>query len=346
MISTVVRSNLAQVIKAEAIDILEIDERLDQLSAGLRDKLAEGFEEYGLSVPQLFVTAVALPDDKDENFRIIKKFHTEKLKMRNIEFEKKMALAEQEAKIVKEREALAFAEIEAQRRRIQAQADIDIEAERTRATGMADVAVEEARGMAEAKVMEAKHYDQKDVIGAEVQKAYAEALGEIGKGGGGAGGGSNGMIGDMVGLGVGLAALGAVTDKVTPAMKNLTDMSAQADVPAAQAAPKAESWNCSCGAKDITSKFCPECGSAKPEAWDCACGMKGITSKFCPECGSAKPVAWDCPHCGKKGNTSKFCPECGKSPEAPAAPGTWNCACGKTDIGGNFCPDCGSKKPE
>lgn len=59
-------------------------------------------------------------------------------------------------------------------------------------------------------------------------------------------------------------------------------------------------WDCpACGSKEITSKFCPDCGAKKPEVyvtWDCsACGYKRITSKFCPECGVKKPLHNDEP---------------------------------------------------
>ena len=60
-------------------------------------------------------------------------------------------------------------------------------------------------------------------------------------------------------------------------------------------------WNCSCGAMNLSTKCCPECGAKKPESaqgWDCpSCGCKNITSKFCPDCGEKKPEPpqiWDC----------------------------------------------------
>jgi TPR repeat protein/GTPase Era involved in 16S rRNA processing/ribosomal protein L32 len=53
------------------------------------------------------------------------------------------------------------------------------------------------------------------------------------------------------------------------------------------------SWNCpNCGTAEITSKFCPECGTKRPEpeTWECPnCGTKEIKSKFCPECGTKRP---------------------------------------------------------
>ena len=52
--------------------------------------------------------------------------------------------------------------------------------------------------------MRAKGYTDKDVIQAEVQKAFAEAIGNMNISGGGA-------AGDMIGLGVGMAAAGALS---------------------------------------------------------------------------------------------------------------------------------------
>ena len=51
---------------------------------------------------------------------------------------------------------------------------------------------------------------------------------------------------------------------------------------------------------------------AENGSWDCSCGKKGNTGKFCSECGKARPEgAWFCTECGAK-NTGKFCSNCGK----------------------------------
>lgn len=47
-------------------------------------------------------------------------------------------------------------------------------------------------------------------------------------------------------------------------------------------------WDCACGTKGLTSKFCYECGAAKPAEWTCSCGSVN-TGRFCPECGQPKP---------------------------------------------------------
>ena len=67
--------------------------------------------------------------------------------------------------------------------------------------------------------------------------------------------------------------------------------------------------------------------AAAPQTpWDCVCGQKANTGKFCVACGrprdhgEAKP-AWTC-ICGQTGNTGNFCVACGRSRvegEAPAA---------------------------
>ncbi len=58
-----------------------------------------------------------------------------------------------------------------------------------------------------------------------------------------------------------------------------------------------DNWNCpNCGAKEITSKFCPECGTKKTEKTSMTCkicGQKcyveGIGSiNFCPSCGELR----------------------------------------------------------
>jgi membrane protease subunit (stomatin/prohibitin family) len=188
--------------------------------------------------------------------------------------------------------------------------------------------------------MQAKGYNQKDVLQAEVQKAYAEGLGNMT-----INGGSGGVMGDMLGLGVGLAAAG----QVAPQIGNLfSGMQGNLTAPAAIPTPAADSWQCACG-NTATGMFCNNCGSRKPapvETWDCTCGNKGIVGNFCNNCGARKPEktdVWDCT-CGNKGIVGNFCNNCGaKKPEVPS---TWDCSCGNTGITGNFCNNCGKKRGE
>jgi hypothetical protein len=47
-------------------------------------------------------------------------------------------------------------------------------------------------------------------------------------------------------------------------------------------------WDCACGAKGLTTKFCIDCGAKKPEMWKCRCGTEN-KGRFCTECGAARP---------------------------------------------------------
>lgn len=59
--------------------------------------------------------------------------------------------------------------------------------------------------------------------------------------------------------------------------------------------------------------------------WDCGCGQKGNTGKFCINCGKPKPepaAGWACPSCGTV-NQGRFCMDCGaknrRTPRCTAA---------------------------
>lgn len=322
LIANAVKANLVSVIKAEAIDLLEIDEKLDVLSATLREKLLPGFEEYGLTVPQFYVNRIVLPED-DPNFKRIRELHTITLQTRMIQADAvvKTAQAQSEAQYRMAQEQ-SKAAIEAARREAELQkqtTETEIarrEAERKVIAAQAEAQSQRMVGLTEAEIMQAKGYNQRDVLQAEVQKAYAQGIGEMGPKVS-TGGGSS-LVGDVLGLGLGMAAAGAVA----PQMSNMMQSFTQGAAPAAPAAT-ADGWDCPvCGTKNIQSKFCPECGAKKPEpkaadTWDCPnCGKKGIAGKFCGECGTKRPEAgWTCPECGQPNIHSKFCPECGHNKE-------------------------------
>ena len=208
----------------------------------------------------------------------------------------------------------------------------------------AEAQAQRMAGLTEAEIMAAKGYSQEDVLQTEVQKSYAEGIGNMGPVVSG-GSGGNSILGDVLGLGVGMAAASAVAPQIGGMMNNFSFGQPQA------AAPNPEAWDCACGNKGVVGNFCPNCGARKPapaatDAWDCACGAKGLTSRFCPNCGAKRPepaAGWDCA-CGQKGITGNFCPNCGN--RRPEAPKTWDCVCGRKGITGNFCDNCGRKKGE
>lgn len=351
LIVNAVKTNLAAVIKNEAIDILEIDEKLDILSENLRQKMLPGFEEYGLTIPQLYVSRIVLPEE-DPNFKRIRELHTITLQTRMYQAEATVKTAKAQSETMyRTAEEQSKAAIEAARRDAELQRQLTEteiakrEAERKLIAAQAEAQSQRMAGLTEAEIMQAKGYNQKDVLQAEVQKAYAEGIGNMG-GGVSVGGGS--VVGDMMSLGVGMAAMNTMMPQISSMMQG---MNPQNDQPA-PAAPVSGGWDCACGTKNIRSRFCPDCGAKKPEpkaGWDCPeCGTKNIASKFCPNCGCKQPEApagWDCPECGAKNILSKFCPECGaKKPEPKAV---WDCPeCGNKGITAKFCPECGHKRGE
>ena len=350
LIRNTVKANLPSIIKSENIDVLELGEYSELIAERLREKISAGMEEYGFTIPQFHIENFALPDDRDENFSKLKKFTSAKLQEHDIEYEQSLRIAKQKAEIEAKTGALEFDRIEAEKKKIAAQAEADSRLikgdagiELKKRFDAAEAEKIAMQGIATGKAMEAQGYNKKDELAADVQKAWATGVGQMGSNGGG-----GGIISDVVAIGATAAAGGVLMEKMTGAMQGIsganTAPEAAPQAPFAPTAPAAaNAWTCACGQSN-TGKFCSNCGTAKPEAWDCACGAKGNTGKFCSNCGAAKPEAWDCA-CGAKGNTGKFCSNCG-SPKASPAPATWTCGCGQTNITGKFCPECGAKKED
>lgn len=179
------------------------------------------------------------------------------------------------------------------------------EAERELIRAQTEAQAAKMTGFAEAEVMRAKGFDGKDVLQAEVQKAYAEGIGNMNISGGG------GIAGDIMGLGVGLAAAGALSPQLGEMFKGFGMV---AD-----------------GQKPVAKITCPNCGCEVPE-----------NSKFCLECGTKIEVLGEgeiiCPVCKKKTAKGKFCMECGASLVLKCA------KCGaELPSGAKFCLECGEK---
>ena len=360
MIQLTVSTNLANIITAERLDILQLDQQKMRLSASMLTALQQSFEEYGLVITEFLIMGIMLPQKGELGYdalQTILEMRQKNLIKSKIETDTEIKLAEMEAeKQLKVRIEENVAEVEIAHRKAVAQkgetsvleAQYASQVKVTEATG--DVQAErlhmqlEMERMAqvaqiEAEEMRLKGYNQKDVMQTDVQKAYAGALGQMGANGGGAG---SGMLGDVATLGVTLGAMGGVMNMTRDAMAPMVNMGAAAVTPAATG------WNCTCGTQNIATNFCPNCGSKKPEpkaGWNCTCGQQNITSNFCPNCGSKKPeenAGWNCA-CGQNNITSNFCPNCGT--KKPAEEAGWICPdCGQTDIKTNFCPNCGHKK--
>ena len=333
MVMTQVKSYLAQTIKENTINILEIDEHLMALSGALRERINAALDEYGLTMPEFYVSRIVTPDD-DPNFRRMKEQYAEQYLLVRQE-----GIRKAEAEAAADRKAVE-AQTAARMKIIGAQG----EAEALKIQKQAEAEAYRMQAEAEAAEMRMKGYTYQQETSRQVG---LEAM----KNGLGGGANAAGALGDLAGLGVSLGAMGSVIGMTKDALNPMTQDAAQ--MGAAVSAAVTGGWDCPvCGHKNITTNFCPDCGGKKPEVkigWDCAqCGTKNIQSRFCPNCGAKKPEetsGWTCPDCGTKDILSKFCPNCGaRKPEEKHG---WICPdCGTKDIMTNFCPNCGRKKDE
>lgn len=145
-----------------------------------------------------------------------------------------------------------------------------------------------------------------------------------------AGSNSAGAMTGFMGVGMGMNAMGGFMNNSSQANMQQMQMQQQQmqqqqafqQQQAAAQAPAAGGWDCACGHKGNTGKFCAECGQPKPApaaggAWKCSCGQEN-TGKFCANCGQPRPAApkkVKCDKCGYEPDMSqpipKFCPNCG-----------------------------------
>lgn len=332
LISNVVKTNLSAIINNESIDLLEIDSKLDVISERLRERLISGFDEYGLTIPQFYVTNIVLPED-DPNFRRIRELHTITLQTRMLQAEATVRVAKAQSEAMyRTAEEQSRAAIEAAHRGVvleQQTTETEIarrEAERQVIEAQAEAQAMRMRGLTEAEIMAAKGYNQKDVLTTEVQKAYAEGIGNMGPAISSGGGSS--IVGDMMGIGVGMAAASVISPQIGQMMGNFGAI----------------------GQSNIVKTWKEEPIGMPSDTWDCTCGHKGIVGNFCTYCGTKKPAfdknqSWNC-HCGQTGIIGGFCNNCGAPRPLTIGPNTWDCSCGHKGIVGNFCTYCGTKRGE
>ena len=226
----------------------------------LKTKINEVLKEYGLYMPEFFVTTIVTPDD-DPNFRRMKEQY-----------------AERYLKVQQERILIAEAEVAQQRKILEAQTHAQEEI----IAAQAQAEAYRLQAQAEAQEMQMKGYTYQQETQREVAKAAVSNM----PNGGGEGAGVSGMLGGMVNLGVGLGVMGEVVGQVKNAVNPMMNAGQQIATTMSE-----NGWNCACGATNIQTPFCPQCGSKKveaPQGWDCACGEKNVQTPFCPVCGTKK----------------------------------------------------------
>ncbi len=292
LITNSVRAHLSGSIKDQGIDLFEIDEHLEELSEIMRQKLIPGFEEYGLTIPQFYISSLILPED-DHNFKKLKELHS-------ISLQTKIAEAEQE--IIRSRRGVALehetTETEILKRR----------QERELLQAQTDAAAKRIEGFTEAEIRERQGFTMSTEAQFELEKERARAMGQLGSNSQG-----GGAMGDMMTLGMTMAMMPQMAEMA----KGVTSQMNQ-PAPHGASEAKAETVCAKCGSViPENSKFCLECGekiaAPAPEGMVVcpSCGKTVAKGKFCLECGHK--FLTNCPKCGAEIiGGAKFCLECGE----------------------------------
>lgn len=238
IIMTNVKTILAQTIKASGISILEIDERLVELSAILKDKLNEVIADYGVEMPEFLVARIITPTrEEDPNFWRMKEQYAERyLKVKDEQIRNEVAQAEAvrmatEMKYEQQRKVMA-AHGDADVIRILAQA----EADRRIIEGKATVEVGKMTGDSAPSPIPLAATAAPVAAGSAVANAAIPAAA---------------LAADLWDCSCGKTGIdgnfcsncgGRRPEKMVPA-----------------------TWNCACGKTGIDGNFCSNCGSRKPE---------------------------------------------------------------------------------
>ena len=278
LIISKVKTFLAKIIKENSINILEIDEHIEEISLVLKDKINLALDEYGLNIPEFFITSIMTPDD-DPNYKKMKEQYAERyLLIQQERIKKAEAEASQQRKIVE-------AQTSAQEKIIAAQADAEMY---------------RLKAEAEAQEMRMKGYTYQQETQRKVAMSAMEHQAN------GLSGDTIGIVNNMVGVGVGLGVATEVAhnvkDAINPIISNKNDEWECPNCHCKSSTPFCPNcgekrqvinsgWTCpNCGQKDIKTPFCPFCGTKKVEktTWDCICGQKNIETPFCPICGRKK----------------------------------------------------------
>ena len=229
---TRVKTYIAQVIKANAINIFEIDENLTAFSENIKKLLVNDFADYGVSLEQFFVTTIVKPDGESQYE-----------KFKSLHFRQYADIAE--AKL-RQQVSVIDAQTEAQKTIIDSQAQ------------------------ATKRRQEGYTYQQERGFDVASEVARNEAVGQMTNLGVGLGtmAGVGGVVGGVVDNAVG-DALNNATQTKTEMGEAFCDNCGAKLVPGSAfcdecgtAVPKANDICANCGYKfERPGKFCPKCGT-------------------------------------------------------------------------------------
>ncbi|MDY5754581.1 MAG: SPFH domain-containing protein [Eubacteriales bacterium] len=234
---TRVKTYIAQVMRTSAVNIFEIDEKLEEFSAGIKTKLVPDFLDYGINLNRFFITTIVKPDG-DPQYEKFKELH----------FRQYADIAE--AKLRQQTDVI-YAQTEAQK------VVIDSQAQATK------------------RAQEGYTYQQERGFDVASEVARNEAVGQFTNMGVGLGimAGVGGAVGGMVGGAINNAFTGVGMTSPSPATaeNKYCDQCGAELTPGAAfcdncGAPQNTDTCSKCGFKFIKpGKFCPKCGAKRGE---------------------------------------------------------------------------------
>ncbi len=275
LLMTKVKSYIAKFMKANSVNIFEIDSHLEEFSNELKKLLANDFAEYGISLERFFVTTVVKPES-DRQF----------IKFRDLYFRQYADIAE--AKL-KQQISIINAQTEAQK------VVIDSQAQATK------------------RSQEGYTYQQERSFDLAENAAGNMGVGQFATMGmnlGTALGVGTAVAGTVAGT-VGSIAKSVQAD-IGPAVNNVQNMTQ--DNLSKGKSDKIKCPKCNAELPS-NAKFCFECGNkietlAEDEIICPKCGEKTKKGKFCFLCGA--PLVNKCSKCGTEvPPNGKFCLNCG-----------------------------------
>ncbi len=233
ILMTNVKTYIAQVVKADALNIFEIDQNLGSFSESIKQLLIPNFDDYGIALEKFFVTTIVKPDG-ERQYEKFKELH----------FRQYADIAE-----AKLRQQVDIIEAETEARKT----------------------IIESKALAEKRATEGYTYGQERGFDVAQRVAENEAVGEFTNMGVGFGtmAGVGGAVGGMVG-GVMQDALGSATNPtVSPVISRFcencgTKLGADTAFCEECGAPAQRNSCKTCGYMfERSGKFCPKCGTRR-----------------------------------------------------------------------------------
>jgi len=107
---TRIKTYIAQIMKADSINIFEIDSQLEQFSKALKERLKKDFLEYGIALQQFLVTSISKPDGDPQYEKFKELFFRQYADVADAKIKQQVGIIEQETtskKLVIEAQGIA-----------------------------------------------------------------------------------------------------------------------------------------------------------------------------------------------------------------------------------------------